>query len=109
MTSPSAMPLSVTRTIHPRGNCKYPACRSSFLDSGVNAEVFSNERERGSVSDRGRMSDTTWESVGHGGEVEVCELGEGKHVRVRDRGKIGGLRDCLRQEIEHRLVIMGST
>lgn len=39
-----------------------------------------------------------WEIVG-GGEVDDAnnEEREGKHVRVRDGGRIGGLRDWLRQ------------
>jgi len=92
MSLPSATPLSVMSTVQPAGSCRYPACRSSFLDSGVKVEVFNSGRERGRVTDSGRSSDIIWESVGCGSEEEE---GEGKHVRVRDSGRIGGLRDCL--------------
>lgn len=54
-------------------------------------EVFSRERERGSVTKRGRMCERMWVRVG----VEGVEVGEGKWVRVREGGKMDGFLDCL--------------
>ena len=49
------------------------------------------------VTVSGRRNDMTWEIVGGGGGEEYEG---GKHVRVRDGGRIGGLRDCLRVEYD---------
>jgi len=71
----------------------------------VKAEVFSSGRERGKVRASGRRSDRMWESVGDGGGEEATRAeGQGKRVRVRDGGRIGGLRDCL-QRVEQKFLL----
>lgn len=94
MTVPSETPLSVITIVHPAGSCRYPACKSSFFDSGVKLCVFNRPSDSGRVDDIGSRKERICEIVGAGGGNDE-DAGEGKRVKVSDGGRIGGLRDCL--------------